>query len=204
MRRGTPSLAMALVALVYVQAQAEDVVVEGAARVIDGDTLEVGSTVVRLADIDAPELGQRCSGPRALERCGKVAADALSDRVDGEWVTCAVQTTDVYGRSIASCSFAGIDLSTWLVAEGYALAFVAYSDRLQGVEAEARAKGCWAFCHRVDTALGVSGGSLAGGRAERTGGLSHQGQYQPEQRCPHLPCPLVALLRANPDRHRKR
>ena len=32
----------------------------GTAKVIDGDTIEIGGTVVRLLGIDAAETGQRC------------------------------------------------------------------------------------------------------------------------------------------------
>ncbi len=34
--------------------------VTGPARVIDGDTIKVGSEVVRLHEIDAPERNQKC------------------------------------------------------------------------------------------------------------------------------------------------
>lgn len=117
----------------------------GPAEVVDGDTIRLGDTVVRLADIDAPELGQRCDGPRALRRCGVVATNRLAERIAGETVTCEVTELDAYGRSIATCSHSGQDLSAWLVAEGLALAFVRYSDRLLPLQEEAEAKqaGLW-------------------------------------------------------------
>jgi len=117
----------------------------GRAEVVDGDTIRLGTTVVRLADIDAPELGQHCDGPRELQHCGVVATNFLADRIAGETVTCAVAGLDDYGRSIATCSHQGQDLSAWLVAEGYALAFVRYSARLVPLQEEAEAKlaGLW-------------------------------------------------------------
>lgn len=117
----------------------------GTAEVIDGDTIRLGETVVRLADIDAPEMGQRCDGPKALQRCGVVAAGFLADRIEGETVTCEVAGLDAYGRSIAACSHQGQDISAWLVAEGYAMAFVKYSARLVPLQEEAEAKlaGLW-------------------------------------------------------------
>ena len=39
--------------------------VRGRAEVIDGDTLAIGATRVRLFGIDAPEAGQRCGGAGA-------------------------------------------------------------------------------------------------------------------------------------------
>ena len=115
------------------------------ANVIDGDTIEIGDAVVRLADIDAPELGQRCEGPKPIRPCGRLAAEILAGRIEGATVVCKSAETDTYGRHIASCEHNGEDLSTWLVREGYALAFRKYSSRLVGLEEEARseARGLW-------------------------------------------------------------
>ncbi|HYI06550.1 MAG TPA: thermonuclease family protein, partial [Reyranella sp.] len=49
--------------------------ITGQAHVIDGDTFDIGEERIRLADIDAPELGQSCQGPKELRRCGKLAAE---------------------------------------------------------------------------------------------------------------------------------
>ena len=87
----------------------------GTARVIDGDTLEVAGTIVRLADIDAPELGQTCEGPKAIRACGRLAADFLAGRIEGGAIACDVSEIDTYGRSIATCRHNGDDLSAWMV-----------------------------------------------------------------------------------------
>jgi endonuclease YncB( thermonuclease family) len=51
-------------------AAAEPSTVTGHANLIDGDTFAVGDTVIRLADVDAPELAQTCEGgPAALRHC---------------------------------------------------------------------------------------------------------------------------------------
>ena len=56
----------------------------GPARVVDGDTLEVGGERVRLEGIDAPESAQTCqrSDGKAWS-CGKAAAKALERLVAG-------------------------------------------------------------------------------------------------------------------------
>jgi endonuclease YncB( thermonuclease family) len=50
--------------------------VEGRARVVDGDTLEVGGRKVRLFGIDAPELDQTCDAEGQLWACGAEARAA--------------------------------------------------------------------------------------------------------------------------------
>ena len=52
------SLFLALVLIVAASALAVDVT--GPARVIDGDTIEIGERRIHLFGIDAPELGQIC------------------------------------------------------------------------------------------------------------------------------------------------
>ena len=43
----------------------------GPARVVDGDTLQVGSIRIRLSDIDAPERRQTCWRASGEFRCGR-------------------------------------------------------------------------------------------------------------------------------------
>mgnify|MGYP001145629285 CR=1 FL=1 len=74
-------LAHLFVALAASASIAHAETIAGAARVIDGDTLEIGETIIRLADIDAPELGQKCDGPTALRSCGKVAGYYFAERI---------------------------------------------------------------------------------------------------------------------------
>src|SRR3546814_9272266 len=59
----------------------------GTARVVDGDTLRIGTQRVRLHGIDAPELAQRC-GTERRQRCGEMAAAWLKARVEGKRVAC--------------------------------------------------------------------------------------------------------------------
>ena len=114
----------------------------GPVRPMDGDTFEMAGVVIRLADVDAPEMAQKCQGgPKELRDCGALVADVLARRIRGQSVECAVHAIDEYERRIASCSLAGEDLSTWLVSEGLALAFRRFSERLVPAEEEAKAAG---------------------------------------------------------------
>jgi endonuclease YncB( thermonuclease family) len=120
----------------------EPEMIAGAAAVIDGDTFAIGETVVRLADVDAPELAQTCDGgPKRLRPCGAYVADKVAERLEGREVRCAVLELDQYDRSIARCEVAGEDLSQWLISSGLAMAFRRYSDRFAADEDAARAAG---------------------------------------------------------------
>jgi endonuclease YncB( thermonuclease family) len=91
----------------------------GQASIIDGDTLEIHGTRIRLSGIDAPESTQFCRGENSLPfRCGAKAANDLSAFIAQRSVTCVPVSSDQYGRSVATCSVAGIDLAGWLVRDG--------------------------------------------------------------------------------------
>jgi hypothetical protein len=102
---------LALIALLTsarVLAAAEPETLVGRARVIDGDTFAVGTTVVRLADVEAPEMAQQCDGgPSALRHCGAYVADALKERIGDREVRCAVRQLDQYDRRISTCEVVG-------------------------------------------------------------------------------------------------
>lgn len=100
----------------------------GQARIIDGDTLDVGGERVRLWGVDAPERDQSCEDAAGRPyACGQQAAAALSDLIAGRAVTCNQRDIDHYGRTVAQCSADGEDLAGRLVREGHALDYTRYS-----------------------------------------------------------------------------
>jgi len=99
----------------------------GVASVIDGDTIEIHGTRIRLHGIDAPESSQTCKSKGIEYRCGKAAAFALADKIGRRPVTCEQRDTDRYGRVVAVCTLDGVDLNRWLVHQGHAIAYRQYS-----------------------------------------------------------------------------
>src|SRR4051812_37495613 len=112
----------------------------GSARVLDGDTIEIEDTKVRLFGIDAPEGAQRCMKPDGHSySCGDEATNRVKAMTSGHPVECKGDQHDQYGRLLAVCTAAGKDISRTLVLEGLAWAFLKYSRAYVAEEAEARA-----------------------------------------------------------------
>jgi endonuclease YncB( thermonuclease family) len=100
----------------------------GQASIIDGDTLEIHGTRIRLWGVDAPESAQLCRGEDSLQyRCGAQAANDLDAFIARRPVNCTPITLDRYGRTVATCSVDGADLGDWLVRNGLALDWPQYS-----------------------------------------------------------------------------
>ena len=144
--------ATAIVATPWIEATVDAVFgaapISGAARVVDGDTLEVSGTRIRLAGIDAPELGQACADGRGGKtRCGLQVRAALAEFIAGEVVLCRPLGRDRYDRVLAACAARGRDLGTWLVESGLAAALEGARGRdFRSAEERARAAGAglWA------------------------------------------------------------
>ena len=68
-----------------------------------------------------------------------------SPRLNERTVRCHARTRDRYGRDVSSCWADTADVSEWLVANGWALAFRQYSTDYVDVEEQARAqhRGIW-------------------------------------------------------------
>ena len=117
----------------------------GPARVIDGDTLDVGGVRIRLHGIDAPESKQSCLAGGKRWSCGREATRALAGRIGGRSVSCQERDRDRYGRIVAVCSASGTDLNAWMATEGWAFAYRRYSNAYVAEESGARTarRGVW-------------------------------------------------------------
>ncbi|AUX70264.1 hypothetical protein CHX26_12850 [Porphyrobacter sp. HT-58-2] len=137
--------ALAAVVALGAPATAKANVIEGTAEVIDGDSLRVGGSEVRLFGVDAPEFTQTCYSDGAPVACGIMAKEALEGMIGGGRLVCTPQDTDAFGRVVARCRTSGVDVGDALVASGWATAFRRYGDDYIAAEARARASraGIW-------------------------------------------------------------
>jgi endonuclease YncB( thermonuclease family) len=120
----------------------EELAGSGLYEAIDGDTFDLAGLRIRLAGIDAPEIGEPCAGSSV--DCGQIARAALSSLLFGailqlrcEWLGRS------YNRIVARCGMFGSDLSELLALHGVARADPRFDPdgRFARAEAEARAAG---------------------------------------------------------------
>jgi endonuclease YncB( thermonuclease family) len=115
-------------------------------RIVDGDTIVIGSTKIRLDKIDAPETDQICLNASGVRwTCGIDARDQLATHIAGQEIRCSSNGIDAYRRILATCYLADEDLNGWMVQEGWALAYVKYSKAYVSEEEDARTnrRGLW-------------------------------------------------------------
>lgn len=120
--------------------------ISGIPTIVDGDTVQIQQTKIRLQGIDAPETDQVCLDPQGKAwACGIAARDRLIQHsAEREW-DCDLGDRDRYGRSLGTCFAEGEDVAGWMVHQGWALSFVKYShsyDRDEGAARDARS-GLW-------------------------------------------------------------
>src|SRR6202166_4612240 len=121
-----------------VLAQAADVT--GVAKIREGDSIQIGSTRIRLGGIDAPSVDQLClnnTGERWT--CGVAARDELIKHVgDKSWSCHQRQPVDRRGRVVARCEVDGEDIQKWMVSSGWALSYTRFSHDYDADEKAAR------------------------------------------------------------------
>ncbi len=113
--------------------------------VVDGDTMRLRDTLIRLRGVRAPARGEICrTGPLASDDCGALSSIALAGLVRGHTVSCEIDGHDRRGFALARCDAAGVNLNQAIVAAGWARAEPTDA-AMQATEAEARraARGLW-------------------------------------------------------------
>lgn len=135
-----PLMGLAIALLLAAPAlAAEPRTLAGRASVIDGDTLEIRGTRIRLIGIDAPEGRQTCRAKETGDtfRCGQTASFHLADMIGTATVRCKTEGRDKYRRTLARCSVRGQDIGGGMVRAGWALPFMSGKRLYQADEAHA-------------------------------------------------------------------
>jgi endonuclease YncB( thermonuclease family) len=119
----------------------------GNARIVDGDTMWVGDTKIRLFGIDAPEAKQKCKDATGnIWMAGQDATEFLRRLTDGKEVTCLLQGKDKYRRVIGTCKIEYLNINAEMIKAGLAMAYRKYSYRYIDEETSAQKSrtGMWA------------------------------------------------------------
>lgn len=141
---------LAAAALLAVSASANGQALSGPVRAVDGDTLVMTGTRIRLFGIDAPEAAQTCDRAGEAWACGSDAGAVLAGLVAGKQVSCTQRDRDDYGRVVATCTVGRVDLAAEMVGSGHAIAYRSYSDDYLPAEARARALGIGIWASQFD------------------------------------------------------
>jgi endonuclease YncB( thermonuclease family) len=116
--------------------------ITGVIRVIDGDTIALGKTRIRLFGIDAVEGDQPCTAADGtVLNCGAWVSSLVHQSYDGQRADCVRVDTDRYGRTVARCKALGQDMGQALVAAGLAFSYARYSRDYVKTEAAAKRAG---------------------------------------------------------------
>ncbi len=171
--------------------------VQGPARVVDGDTIEINGTRVRLEGIDAPEGDQTCArAGGGTWRCGQAASVELERLIGRAAVRCESRGTDGYGRTLGICFVGTTDINAQMVRGGYAWAFVKYSRAYVAEEADARTRGIGIWQAPTTTAWDHRAGRWAAANDSGPGGCPIKGNITSNGRIYHMPwSPWYAKVR---------
>jgi len=112
----------------------------------DSDVLEMPDGPVRLAGLDAPDLGQLCvSGFGRVFDCHRAAVLFLETATRGNAVTCQILGRDPEGTRVGRCIVRGYDLNAMMVRAGWAFAYRSLGHDYSSMESRAQAarSGVW-------------------------------------------------------------
>jgi endonuclease YncB( thermonuclease family) len=119
----------------------------GKAWVIDGDTVVINNTHIRLEGIDAPESAQTCTDVGGSSwACGSRSTRELRNYIRDQALTCEQKALDRYRRTLAICKLPdGTDINAWMVRQGWAIAYgFAQTYQSEQNAAENAKRGMWA------------------------------------------------------------
>ena len=121
--------------------------ISGFAKVVDGDTIKINSKKIRLYGIDAPEKKQKCKKTYLTisfmsftkdYMCGELSTQKLIKKINNQKLNCNIIDVDRYKRLIGECFKRNINLNSWMVSNGYAVAYRKYSKKYVSDEINAK------------------------------------------------------------------
>ena len=113
-------------------------IIEGKAKIIDGDTIHIDKNKIRLHGIDAPETNQTCNKNNVVWNCGIESTLVLKKLISKKDIRCEIINIDRYKRYVAECLVNNININKYMVQSGWAIAYRYYS--IKFVEDEEIAK----------------------------------------------------------------
>ena len=134
--------------LTYIDVRSENInKISGFAKVVDGDTIKINSKKIRLYGIDAPEKKQKCKKTYLTisfmsftkdYMCGELSTQKLIKKINKQKLNCNILDVDRYKRLIGECFKRNINLNSWMVSNGYAVAYRKYSKKYVSDEINAK------------------------------------------------------------------
>jgi len=124
----------------------EEIISNTEVIVVDGDTIKFNNKKIRLHGIDTPEIKQICKNNKDEKyKCGIKAKLALINLINKNEIKCVINGKDRYKRLIGTCFIKDLNINSWLVKNGWALAYRKYSGRYTDEEdwAKNNLKGLW-------------------------------------------------------------
>ena len=101
----------------------------GIPRIVDGDTIHIGKTKIRLWGYDSPEQKQTCTINGKFWKCGQAATEYLKTFIGDNPVSCVEKDRDRYERIIAKSSVGTLDIGAKMVEVGLAIPYWKYSGK---------------------------------------------------------------------------
>ena len=100
----------------------------GKAEVIDGDTIHINNNKIRLHGIDAPEIKQTCMTNDVIWNCGIKSKKTLQNFILEKEVNCKIVDIDRYKRFVGICFANNKNINSFMVKNGWAIAYKYYSN----------------------------------------------------------------------------
>lgn len=118
---------------------------------VDGDTIWIGQTKIRLWAIDAPERKQECHRNGKPWLCGVASTEHLKTFIGDSPVFCEDRGMDRYKRMIGKCRVGSLDIGAEMVEKGMAMPYWKYGGDyyMQGYR-EARGQGAGIYSGTFD------------------------------------------------------